>query len=450
MKQAVVFIHGIGEQKPMETLRKFVVAVLPPAKKGKEQFFSKPDPMSELFELRRLQATGGKQAHFYEYYWAYQVEGTTFSHLFSWLKDLMFRKKKDIPPALRTIWITLWILTISIIVLTLSGGFAYVQGWYETQPMYGAANISLLVVLGILQAFLIHYAGDAARYLSSSPKNIKLRQRIRKEGIELLKQLHQSRMYDRIIIVGHSLGSVIAYDLITHFWINYNTDYEFYKNETELETYLSQGVSPQAAIRHKVSNAAQKLTIDSDEGLEKFRTRQVKANIEQRKWGNKWRITDLITLGSPLAHAVLLQASSKDEFEERTRQRELPTCPPIKDKKGYVYSNKSHIKLSSGKKFCPLYLHHAAPFAVTRWTNIYFPAVFGIFGDLVGGPLRSVYGLGIKDIPVKINSLRRYTIAAHTSYWENEDTKKHKGYQYSLQALKDSISLEELRKFKIK
>src|SRR5439155_3474313 len=44
-------------------------------------------------------------------------------------------------------------------------------------------------------------SGDAARYLSPLPQNIKLRQTIRSEGLKLLRTLHDSRDYDRIIVV---------------------------------------------------------------------------------------------------------------------------------------------------------------------------------------------------------------------------------------------------------
>ena len=90
MKQAVVLIHGIGEQKPMDTLRSFVSAVLPPATEGQVQYWSKPDTMSALFELRRLQVPGRIKTHFYEYYWAYHVSGTKISHLWHWFVDLLF------------------------------------------------------------------------------------------------------------------------------------------------------------------------------------------------------------------------------------------------------------------------------------------------------------------------------------------------------------------------
>ena len=48
-RQAVVLIHGIGEQRPMATLRGFVHALLP-----KGEYYSKPDDISDSFERRRL------------------------------------------------------------------------------------------------------------------------------------------------------------------------------------------------------------------------------------------------------------------------------------------------------------------------------------------------------------------------------------------------------------
>ena len=44
--------------------------------------------------------------------------------------------------------------------------------------------------------------------------------------------------------------------------------------------------------------------------------------------------------------------------------------------------------------------HHAAVFGPTRWTNLYFPSKLLLWGDLVGGELRSIFGPGVRDIPV--------------------------------------------------
>ena len=104
MKQAVVHIHGIGEQKPMDTLRSFVSAVLGPIKNNEDKYWSKPDSMSELFELRRLHSIGRVKTHFYEYYWAYNAEGTKIAHVIEWLFDLIRRPSKDIPHSAKVFW----------------------------------------------------------------------------------------------------------------------------------------------------------------------------------------------------------------------------------------------------------------------------------------------------------------------------------------------------------
>jgi hypothetical protein len=45
----MVVIHGIGEQRPMDTVRGFVKAVVPLNNPSKPRFWSKPDPMSKIF-----------------------------------------------------------------------------------------------------------------------------------------------------------------------------------------------------------------------------------------------------------------------------------------------------------------------------------------------------------------------------------------------------------------
>jgi hypothetical protein len=98
-RQAVVLIHGIGEQRPMETLRAFVSAFLEDG-----TYHSKPDMLSDTDEMRRLKLRkfvaddpakstnpDWPETDFYEYYWAHQMYGTTISHVVSWLRRIMFR-----------------------------------------------------------------------------------------------------------------------------------------------------------------------------------------------------------------------------------------------------------------------------------------------------------------------------------------------------------------------
>ena len=68
-------------------------------------------------------------------------------------------------------------------------------------------------------------------------------------------------------------------------------------------------------------------------------------------------------------------------------------------------------------------------FACTRWTNLFFPTRFGLLGDFVGGPLKEVFGPGIRDQAVTARGLvRRNSPVAHTSYWYAEP---HTTYAYA-------------------
>ena len=83
-KQAVLLIHGIGEQRPMDTLRGFVDTVWTThtqihTPQAGAAIWSKPDTVSESFELRRLTTgrhTGDVRTDFFEFYWAHLMQGT--------------------------------------------------------------------------------------------------------------------------------------------------------------------------------------------------------------------------------------------------------------------------------------------------------------------------------------------------------------------------------------
>ena len=428
MKQAVVLIHGIGEQKPMSTLRGFVDSVVGSPGAGNDPYWSKPDPMSELFELRRLQSRGRNSTHFYEYYWAYNVEGTTVWHVILWMWGLVRRPGRDVPASAKSLWLLIRLLLLVVLLLIFTGTLAQ---WYSSLSQHKVLSTSWLVAAGVsatVFSILVYYLGDVARYCSPAPHNIKLRQTIRAEGLKLLRTLHERGEYDRIIVVGHSLGSIIGYDLVTRLWHEYNEQLPGL-NEPAVQKAVRDGFSGngdpvQQVLRDEISEAGEALSGDKDgHALKSFQETQKALRQELRNLGNPWRISDFITLGSPLAHAMLLMAESAKDFGLRKYQRELPTCPPQTDEKGYAYSGGA-VEVGEGKRFTPLLLHHGAVFAVTRWTNFYFPAVGGLFGDIVGGPLRPEFGEGIRDVEVFTRSLGRLSnrsLLAHTRYWEAAD-----------------------------
>jgi hypothetical protein len=68
-------------------------------------------------------------------------------------------------------------------------------------------------------------------------------------------------------------------------------------------------------------------------------------------------------------------------------------------------------------------LHHAAVFACTRWTNLYFPCKALLVGDLVAGPLAPVLGGGIRDVAV--HTRRWFGLLSHNFYWRPHAADQH-------------------------
>jgi hypothetical protein len=47
---------------------------------------------------------------------------------------------------------------------------------------------------------------------------------VRERGLSLLRQLHTDDNYDRVIVIGHSLGPILAYDIVAYFWQSWSVD----------------------------------------------------------------------------------------------------------------------------------------------------------------------------------------------------------------------------------
>ena len=421
MKQAVVVIHGIGEQRPMDTLRGFVEAMIPTdTPDGKPLYWSKPDRLSRNFDLRVLKSSGRTSTDFYEYYWAHKMQGTKFGHLLGWLWDIFKRPRRDIPEAIVPIWrSTRWTVLV-LLLLVASGTLATAWGQLPPSDNPFALIPLLLAAMGLaLRYSALAYLGDAARYLSPNPQNVMVREQIRADGVDLLRALHNQGDYERIIVVGHSLGSVIAYDIVGYLWHEYHDKLtQLTPSNRELAARYANREPLQPVVKEALP-AAGALLDGSLSSLLNFRQQQTEAFAEQRGLGNPWRITDLVTVGSPMAHASLLLGRSVSDFQQRMERREAPACPPTEDTHGYGYNARQPLMLGQ-KPFTPHYLHHAAAFAVTRWTNLYFPAPFGVFGDIVGGPVKPVMGGGVLDLPVTVGNGKGWLARSwlsHTHYW---------------------------------
>jgi hypothetical protein len=296
-RQAVVVIHGIGEQKPMSTIRGFVDSISDYSSvQNNIQVFNIPDTFSGSYELRQLAMYKGEELRtdFFEYYWAYNMRGTKLYSVWTWLVQLICRKPKDIPMRVKWLYYMLWFIALVYVVVLV---FGVINIWVELVTRQ--LPVLLLIgnfVLNILAVILTSYLGDAARYTYAAPDNVEEREKIRKGGVELLDQLHRSKKYFRIIVVGHSLGSMIGYDILKHYWA------KVYKVYDVLATY--------PRTKMDMFNDASKAGFDfsNQAKLSGYMALQSDLMMEQQARGNSWLITDFITLGSPLAHGELLMA----------------------------------------------------------------------------------------------------------------------------------------------
>lgn len=395
---AVVLIHGIGEQRPMSTLREFVTALCG------TKFSSKPDRMSESFELRRLTTPrdnpppGTAQVDFFEYYWAYRLRDTRYKHVIAWIWRLMKASRNDknpIPDRLRfSVRLAMAFfgfaatLVLSLVVWALAGGTPSIKGATE---IASALSAVLTVFSGLLAGPVLLRFGDAARYLNAAPENVAERHAIRNDALRLLRRLHCDKAadgsftYDRIVVVGHSLGSVIGYDALKFYW-------------AEVHQCIPAARAQSAEALERIE-PSQEIEFDGTA----YRENQAKL-FHFLCAGSAWRVSDFVTLGSPLTYADFLLAEGHDDFKLRVAQRELPACPPEPDERDRLYS----FPTDQGRV-----LHHAALFAVTKWTNLFF------VGDFVGGPVGVLFGDGVADREVTIpGSDLGDSVKSHTHYWE--------------------------------
>ena len=510
-KQAVIVVHGMGEQRPMETLRSFVTAVWETDKDGTipetvtkaRRTWIVPDRRNGILDLSRVTTRaneGGVRTDFFELYWADVFTGNTLQQLSSWLKGLLLRWPTQVPRDVIGAWLLLWLLSALA-----ASAFAYVMlnlnlsnlatalklEWNENAtaaewaasgvlaialmlfmksrfdaalrrnpaaPFIAASRALLFLVpvalflglvflapwqlfcapkfwlavlaLGIvwfIKSFVVPYLGDVARYTQNAPWAIDARARIRARGLGLLRELHgrtadgaepsNTGEYERVIVVGHSLGSVIAYDLLRYYWAEAGP---VGKNPaataamdalSEVDRYLFECFDDQAPQAAKKSFS-----------FGEYRRLQSRAGDSLCETQDAWKITDFVTLGCPLTHAEFLIANDMPQLQRMVKELVLPSSLPVRDesRRSFLYDI-AHGVIKNKRP--NLRADHGAVFAGTRWTNIFDPASRIIFGDFISGPLTENFDRGVLDVAVRIRVKRplfgRFAsrLFTHTQYW---------------------------------
>ena len=411
----------------METLRGFVDTIVSETNGGSRKFWNKPDRLSDSFELRKLTSPGDginwPTTDYYEYYWAANMRDTTVKDVLAWLIDLIRMPGKEMPARIKWVWWWSRALVALAVVVGVVGGIAASRGRFVELTRYSwVLSGFLLLGTAALNAVFIGFIGDAARYLSPKAGNIAQRQAIRRDGVALIRRLHKSGKYGRIIVVGHSLGSVIAYDILRFVWDEFRRESptsEWAERTAILEkmqALIHPGVEADPADAEGYAHAQRKYAAKYQE----FQREMWRA---ERLSGGPWLVTDLVTCGSPLAHASVLLANSRDDLVRRQLERELPTCPPTTegDEDSFTYSRKT-VDAQGRPADEVRVLHASAPFACMCWTNLYFEE------DFIGGPVAPVFGTGVRDVLIRpdhkyggtrrtLDFMKGYTPWSHTMYW---------------------------------
>ena len=254
-RQAVVLIHGIGEQRPMETLRAFVRGL------GYTEFYNKPDRLSGSSELRRVTIHGTRHrppTDFFELYWAHRFSLGSFWQTVAWAGRLVVRRPFwESPRTLRGVMLVAQAtLALLVGIAVVAGATAYRKG--ELPNWLLVVAVLLVLLLATASRFMKKAVADASRYLTPWPRSIDGRNQIRRDGVNLLRAIHAHGDYCRIVVIGHSLGSVIGYDILRQAYDELRfPDCDAASEQPEAETFRATidelGENPQPKTARRIS-----------------------------------------------------------------------------------------------------------------------------------------------------------------------------------------------------
>lgn len=260
---AFVVFHGMGQQVPYETISQLAECMVrqetaigkyeaPPAVsvvRVKITDDSADPPLARAqFSVKRDDEL--IDVHVYEAYWAPLTEGKisfleTLAFLFeagfngilsclrgSAFKRWMFGDFQDLPIKAGTLYALVTTVAGAAIALIPVVAFSHYWKAASSEPLRVAIvvhhpilSLLSLALLGLytwaIRYFAVEYAGDVAIYVSSHKvsRYQETREKIQETVFAIARQVYSSRngvqpTYDKVVFVGHSLGSVIAYDTL--------------------------------------------------------------------------------------------------------------------------------------------------------------------------------------------------------------------------------------------
>jgi hypothetical protein len=440
----------------MDTLRGFVRTVweLDPKITAKglpnpAEVWSRPDMRTGSLELRRITTRqsiptvtfpDGVRSDFYELYWADLSGGSNWGQVRDWIFGLLLRNPfTRVPGDVFLAWILLWMLVLAVVLFSIATvlpekasiaghqlwsypPLAWLAGWEAWQLAAVAAFFAF-----VANWFVVPYFGRVVRYTRATPENIAARKNIRERGLALISELHKED-YSRIVVVGHSLGSILAYDILSYFWATRYDARTVVEGTLEFHALVKLEQAAADLARPNIVPTKQARTALLNAQRDFGRSLRLRPRPKTNTPDTRWLITDLVTLGSPLTHAEFLLAHSADDLKRHQADREFPMSPPVRellDPEAIQKAKAAGFTLDpdSPRLFCFPFgsanqwqLHHAAPFAAVRWTNIHDPPVLVMLGDIISGAVAPIYGPGVIDVDLR--TVRGQSLRfSHTRYW---------------------------------
>lgn len=366
---------------------------------------------TQSHELRRITTPADVNevyTDFYELYWSDVTQGTTMERLKAWILGLLWRPWSDVPADVRKLYVLLWLVTIAFALPAIAVALAPVFGFDHVLCVPIAVWTGLAAVVALILARLLPFLGDVAVYARALPGTVAKRKEARERGMQLMSGLMDDSRYDRIVLVAHSLGTILAFDLLQLLWAKYAPN----PSQPRAEEPLLKAFRAVGKKALPIDAAGRRARRFEPAELEEFRRQQWDVYAQLRSHpdgeGRPWKISDFVTFGSPLAHAEFLMVQNGKAFDRAVDERSLSTCPPVSE-------FKDPTVLYPSEK--PRHPHHAAVFAATRWTNIYDQGNGWLTGDPISGHMEENFGPGVENIRVRLRwSLGR--IVTHTTYWD--------------------------------
>lgn len=223
MTVAVLVVHGIGQQKPLQTRQAIVRAI-----KDECTIRNVPFVVGEASDnTTRILTLDGEEIKIVEVYWAdlteNRISGLEAFYFIGevylkgilvllnrkkYFSRIMFDKEEKLKISLFTI--LKFSSIVAAVILSLIGVMTY---WTTV----GMTVLFLLpIFIYMLDNILRKYVGDFVAYSTATNRAVRkyagVRERIKVRCKEIFNKTFSEN--DKVVVIGHSLGSVIAYDTI--------------------------------------------------------------------------------------------------------------------------------------------------------------------------------------------------------------------------------------------